>query len=294
MRISLLNDSLQAIGGGWSFQSNLMKGLEGLGHEIVDNPMVADIAVVSGVTMVTRNTINRVKDGDVKLVVRIDNIPRNSRNRNTGTSRLKEFSERADAVVWQCNWAKEYIGYFIKPKMDRIIYNGVDTNIFYPSIEEHDHYLFDGRGRDNYYLYSRFSRDETKNWEVAWYNYQLIQKRNKEAKLIIVGQFSPDLVDYNFDFFRGENFEYLGVIYEPKEMAKIYRSCKYLIAPYFNDAFSNTYLEALLSDMDLYEPDMSGGTKEMLELYEQHGKEYFTLRRLAEDYEKLFKDIMPS
>ena len=34
------------------------------------------------------------------VVVRVDNIPRNSRNRNTGTSRLRDFTMLADKVVY--------------------------------------------------------------------------------------------------------------------------------------------------------------------------------------------------
>lgn len=285
MKIYLPSDSRQTLGGGFTFRRNLSKGLTGLGHQIVDNISEAQIAVVSGATMVTRDTIRAVKESGAKLVVRIDNVPRNSRNRNTGTSRLKDFTRQADEVVWQCNWARDYLIDFVQRK-GVVIYNGVDTDIFHETRKENDYYLFDGRGRENYYLYSRFNRDETKNWEVAWYKYQLIQKENKEAKLIIVGKFSPEQLEYNFDFFRGENFEYLGVISNPQEMAKIYRSCGHLMATYYNDCYSNTYLEALASGMKLYKPNMTGGTPELI----KNGVS--TIQEMTKNYEKLFESLL--
>ena len=129
MKIALLNDSRQGIGGGWSFRRNLAKGLKKLGHQIVDDPLEAAIALASGVTMVNRDTIRAVKNKGVKLVVRVDNVPRNSRNRNTGTSRLKDFCAQADEVVYQCLWARDYLGDFIG-REGIVIYNGVDTEIF--------------------------------------------------------------------------------------------------------------------------------------------------------------------
>ena len=283
MKIYLPVDSLQEIGGGFTFQRNLEKGLKSLGHEIVygNDYRNADTALVSGVTMVKRETIDKIQEAKIKLVVRIDNVPRNSRNRNTGTSRLKEFAIRADEIVWQCQWCKDYLIDFIG-REGRIIHNGVDTDIFKP---EGERYHMDWEDRD-LYLYSRFSRDEIKNWEVGWYEYQLIQKENPNAKLILVGQFSPEQIEYNFDFFKGENFEYLGVIHDPFEMAKIYRSCKYLLATYFNDCYSNTYAEAIASGCELYEPNMSGGTPELI----KNG--VIPLKKMVEDYIDLFKEVI--
>ena len=282
MKILLPSDSLQEIGGGFSFLRNLEKGLKSLGHEIVygNDYKNTDIALVSGVTMVRRDTIDQIQDAKIKLVVRLDNLPRNSRNRNTGTSRLKEFAQRADEIVWQCQWAKDYLGDFID-REGRIIYNGVDTDIFKP---EGESYHFGDR--ENIYLYSRFSRDETKQWEVAWYNFQQIYRQNKNAKLIIVGQFSPEQKEYNFDFFRGEKIEYLGIINDPLEMAKVYRACKYFLAVYYNDAYSNTYQEFLATSGQLLDPNMSGGTPELI----KNG--VVTIEQMTKEYIKLFEEVL--
>ena len=135
-------------------------------------------------------------------------------------------------------------------------------------------------------MYSRFNRDETKNWEVAWYKFQLIARANPDAKLIIVGKFSPEQMEYNFDFFRGEKVDYRGVIQDPVIMASIMRGCKYLMATYYNDCYSNTYQEALACGMTLYQPDLSGGATDLI----KNG--VIPLEEMAKNYEKVFKELL--
>lgn len=286
MKISIPIDSQQGLGGGFTFARNLEKGLTQIGVEVVKDPLASDIAIICGVTMISKETFAELKERGIKTVVRIDNVPRNSRNRGTGTNRLRSFAQKADGVVWQGFWAKNYLYDFI----DRdgvILHNGIDLDIFTPVGDSFPI----GKPKQNVYLYSRFSRDETKMWEVAWYQYQMIQRNNKDAKLIIIGKFSDDLRNYDFDFFRGEDFDYLGVIENPMELAKLYRSAGYLMATYFNDAFSNTYLEALACGTQLYEPNRSGGVTEMLDLWERNGRGYFSLERMARDYKKYFETL---
>lgn len=287
MKIALPNDSKQGIGGGWSFQRNLTKGLQALGQTVVENPLEADVALICGVTMVTKETVRALRDKGVKIVVRLDNVPRNSRNKGAGTTRLKRFSEIADEVIWQGEWCRYYLKDFIG-KEGVIIHNGVDQDIFNEKGEVVT--LLEGNkfDRKNVYLYSRFNRDETKMWEAAWYEYQLIQRENKDAHLFIVGKFSDEQREYGFDFFRGENVHYLGILDDPIKMAALMRGCGNLLATYYNDAFSNTYIEALCSGMSLYKPNMSGGTPEMLQLWEEKGRDYFNLQRMAQNYMNVF------
>lgn len=287
MYVHLLNDSSQNIGGGWTFMRNLEKGLKLYSDvKIAGSIADADICFCSGPTMIKRSTVDKVQDMGKKLVVRLDNVPRNSRNRNTGTSRLKEFAERADGVVWQCFWAKEYLGDFIHAKKENIIYNGVDTDIFKPKGKLAQ--LNKLEGCKKIYLYSRFNRDETKRWEEAWYKFQMIHRDQEGAGLLIVGNFSPEQIDYNFDFFRGERVHFIPTVHDPEIMASIYRACDYFLATYYNDCFSNTYLEALACGVELFQPNMSGGTPELIDHY-KNGK--YSLEHMIKEYVDFFKSI---
>ena len=151
--------------------------------------------MIASPTMITRETFVRINELKKPYVTRLDNVPRNSRNRNTGTSRLKEFAENANEVVFQSQWAQDYLSDFVGRKGE-IIRNGVDFTIFNPNGPRHD---FGGKPT---YVFSQYNRDETKRWDEAWYKYQLIHMKNPKAKLVIVGNFSPELQQYNFDFFR--------------------------------------------------------------------------------------------
>jgi glycosyltransferase involved in cell wall biosynthesis len=202
--------------------------------------------------MVTRETVRLAQAAGKKIVLRIDNIPRNSRNRNTGTSRLKDFAQMADLVIYQSEWSREYVGGWLK-KEGVVIYNGVDTKIFNKDGEK-----IPKEGNPQY-LYSRYNRDESKRWDEAWYFYQMIHRKNSKAHLWIVGNFSNEQVEYSFDFYNNEKYTYWGVVEDKNTLSVILRSADVLLVPYFNDACSNTILEAMACGCQI-EPLVSGLT----------------------------------
>ena len=277
--VSLPSESKQSLGGGWSFRRNLIQGLQDAGITVHDDWNKASIVLLTSSTMVTSELVDKIKSSGKKIILRVDNLPRNSRNRNTGTSRLKRFASMADEIVYQCEWSQKYLSPFLD-RHGHIIYNGVDTTIF----NANGPWMNDLSTYD-VYLYSRYNRDETKNWEVAWYKYQLIHRENKNAALLLTGQFSPEQIEYNFDFYNGERVIYLGVINTPQEMARVYRSSDYLMATYYNDCYSNTYQEAMACGVKLFEPDMSGGTPELI----KNGPR--SLKQMTDDYISLFERL---
>ena len=208
---------------------------------------IRDRFFISGCTMVERDIVKAAKEAGKKIVLRVDNIPRNSRNRNTGTSRLYDYAQMADLVVYQSQWARNFIGNFIK-RNGSVILNGVDTNIFKPKGPKI------AKEGNKQYLYVRYNRDENKRWEEAWFFFQdLILDFNPKAHLWIVGKFSPEQIEYNFDFFGGaeKRFKYWGVIESPEMMAQLYRGADYLLCPYYNDACSNVVAEAQACGLEI-------------------------------------------
>lgn len=279
MKIALPIDSKQAIGGGFTFRRNLAKALRDKA-EVVDTIEEADVVLLASSSMLNSETVEKANNLNKKIVLRVDNVPRNSRNRNTGTSRLQAYANMADAVVFQSKWSKEYLSSFLGHD-GTIIYNGVDTEIFNPHGDKYE-------WGSPVYLYSRFNRDETKRWEEAWFKYQMIHRKYPFARLMIVGAFSPEQIEYNFDFFNKERIDYLGIVEDPMEMAKIYRSSSFFLATYYNDAYSNTYCEALACGMKLHQPNMSGGTPEILKNFEKGVR---SIQDMALDYLKLFETL---
>lgn len=285
MKIFVANSSSQKLGGGFSWIRNFKKGMGDLITEDYDQ---SDIYLIASPSMVQRDEVQKAKDDGKKIVLRIDNAVRNSRNRNTGMTRMKDFADWADLVIFQSQWAKNYLMPFLKidDKKTRVILNSVDEKVFYPPSTYHlDH--------ANNYLYSRFNRDETKNWEVARYWFSSQAQDTSLAKLYIVGNFSPELVEGNFDFYNDENYSFLGVLDEGA-MADVYRNCKYFIYTYFNDACSNSLIEAMMCGCkirgDIYYRH-TGGAEEIIWNFKEHGRAYFCLDRMANEYKEALNVI---
>ena len=281
MKIALPSYDTKAIGGGWSFISNFIKAMEGN----ITNYNQADIFFIPSASMVSRDDVQMAKNDGKKIVLRCDNIIRNSRNRNTGMSRMKDFSDWADLVIFQSEFAEELLNPYLQTEQWKVIYNSVDERIF------NDKNRIDGNSR---YVYGKHSSDETKNWEMARVAYQKLQEDDEDATLNLFGRFDGNLQEYNFDFYNSEQYRYWGYITDPQAMANIYKQSDWFIYTYFNDACSNSLIEALMCGVQIYDPyQMSdtGGTREILErFYKREG--YFELKRMGDDYKLAFARVL--
>lgn len=280
MKIYIANQSKQKIGGGWSF----IYYFSTYAKDYLSDYENSDIYFISGATMVQREDVFKAKECGKRIILRIDNIPKNSRNRNSGTGRLYDIAQMADLVIYQSQWAQDYVGYFTH-KNGPVIYNGVDINIFKPIGPK-----WPSKAK-KVYLYSRYNRDESKRLEEAFYYYHMVWRKEKDSELWIMGQFSPEIVSSNFDFFMNEPIKWLGCITELEQIAMFYRGADVLLYPYFNDACSNTLIEAICCGMEI-ETCLSGntgGSKEILKL----GKDYdWSAQRMVNEYIDQFKKIL--
>lgn len=244
MSIHLLNYQPDRIGGGWTSARYLADGLGNVPYQ------EADTVLITGASMCSHDDVRRAKDDGKKIVFRIDNALRDSRNRGTGMTRMKAFADMADLIIYQSEWARS----FLKPFLGKdgvVILNGVDTARFSQS----------GVPDDDTYLYVRSSRDEGKGWINAWYWFV-----NNPGKLEIVGKFSGENLNYNFDFFNNERYVFLGE--QPTDnMVDVFRRNKYFLYSYWMDACSNTLLEARASGceiVDVHGALRTGGAPEIM------------------------------
>lgn len=247
------------IGGGWTQAKYLAEGLGNVPYE------EADIYLIAGPSQVNHDDVTKAKQDGKKIVLRLDNAPRNSRNRNTGMTRMKAFCEQTDLVIYQSEWAKKFLIPFTK-KDGIVILNGVDTKRFNS----------DNRNApEDSYLYVRSSRDEGKGWINAWYYFV-----NNPGTLEIVGKFSHENIEYNFDFYNGERYRFMG---EQRNMADVYRRNKYFLYTYWFDACSNTLLETKASGceiVDVHGALQTGGAPEIMAC------EDISLERMIREYKE--------
>lgn len=281
MKIALPSVDWDARGGGWEFCRNFIKAMAG---NIVDYDN-ADMFFIPSASMVSREDVQRAKDDGKKIVLRCDNIIRNSRNRNTGMSRMKDFADWANLVIFQSEFAEELLNPYLKTEQGKVIYNSVDESIF------NEDNRIDGKNR---YYYGKHSSDETKNWEMARVAYQGLQEDLPDASLDLVGRFDGNLEEYNFDFYNGENYRYWGYITNAQAMANVYKQVDYFIYTYFNDACSNSLIEALMCGVRIYDPygmANTGGTPEILSNFYKIPK-FFELKRMGDDYKTALAGVL--
>lgn len=274
------NASKQTIGGGWTFRRNIEKALV---DRVSFHCSVSDcdIFLISAVTLVDEGEVKLAKDMGKKIVLRVDNMPRKSRNRMTPHERMKEYASMADAVVYQSDWARMWIGGYLGMQ-GHVIYNGVDTDVF-KSIQKPERSYKE-------YLIVHFNRDENKRIPEAldWYTQEWL--KNGSSKLKIIGQFSPEIIASNFDFWHGESFEYCGVIPEQEELARRMAQADILLYPSYSDACPNTVLEALSCGLDVWHNGYAG-TNDVMRMFVEHGRKWLSLSRMGNEYMKLFESL---
>lgn len=281
MKIYLPNNSQQKVGGGWTFVRNLKAGLSDR-VEFVDNYKDADVILIMGVTTVEIEELEEAKKLGKKIILRVDNVPRNSRNlrcRPKPYEKLKLIAELyADAVVYQSEWSKMYAGPLCGDGM--IIYNGVDTKIFNPKpeLKKEDRYL---------YVYHSRGNDLKGFWEAHYY-FQMMARKNPDAEFWIInnlGNETADLIRANLDFWNDEKWSFLGVVNDPVEMAKIMQKCSHLIFPASVESCPNTVLEALACGLQVVavKDNFWGGTSELLNLPD------ISLETMCDEYFNLFE-----
>lgn len=256
-KVHILNYEPTRTGGGWTAARYLYQKFNANYDE-------ADIVLITGPTMASHEQVEQAKTDGKKIVFRVDNAVRDSRNRGTGMSRMKSFAEKADLVIYQSEWAKRFLYPFTKVD-GAVILNGVDT----------DFYKRDKPAPDNTYLYARSSRDEGKQWIMAWYWFV-----NNPGQLEIVGKFSNENLEWHFDFYNNEKIIYTGV---HSNMKQVYERNKYFLYTYLNDACSNTLLEARAMEMeiiDIYGMIQTGGASEIMELQD------ISVNRMLKEYER--------
>lgn len=273
----------EAIGGGWSFYRNFKKGMQALGVEFVDRWEDCDIFFITGITIVEMGEVHKAQQAGKRIILRVDNVPRKSRNRRSSPhERLKEIAGIADTVIYQSEWARMYC----KPLCGEgtVIYNGVDESIFYPPKDSVP-------GRSNNYLFIYHGNNDHKGFATAHYLFQLRARENPQAKFFFINDFGrnlAELMESKFDFWNGENYEYLPKLESPQEVAELMRECGTLLYPSICDASPNTVLEARACGMDVtgYPDKMLSGTAELME------RENISIENMCEDYFGVFSVLL--
>ena len=286
MKIYIPNSSKQSIGGGFTFWKNIQKGMSGV--TFVASMQECDIVLITGATMTQRQEILDAKKLGKKIVFRIDNIPKDSRNRGTAFSRMLDFAKLSDWIIFQSEWARNYAGWWFEDSgiditsKSSIINNGIDKDIFF--IDK------DSIRKKGRYIVIQFNRDENKRIPEAFYTFHQEYRKNKDIELFIIGRFSSELVSYNFDFFSGEDIKYLGIIEDPSQLGEIMRSCEFILFPAYIDASPNTLAEAISCGCTPIGINPIGGSIEIVNKWEQGTIP--SIQDMGNNYKQIFSKLL--
>ena len=285
-KVGIAWESKNKSGGGFSFTSVLRAGL---GEMYTDDWKDSDVVLIPSASVITKELFREIKSTGIPTVLRIDNSLKDSRNRGGGMSKLLEFGRGATEVVYQGSWCRRYLSGYIE-REGVIIHNGVDLSVF---TSEGDREVYTDDKSCDVYLYSNASGGENKGWHSVWYQFQDIH-RTSNARLVIVGKVDGQVDRWGYDFFNGERYHKVGYInpQDREAMARVYRGCKYMFASYQYDAFSQTYIEALCCGLELKHVSLTGGTPEILSLYDENGRMYFDKNRMISEYVNLFDRVV--
>ena len=288
MKVYFPKFDLDKIGGCWTFVRNLMQGLsftsQPLDIEMVDNWQTADIYFIPGVTMVERNEVEEAKTAGKKIVLRMDNIPRKSRNKRCRVyDNLRRYAEIADVVVYQSEWARDYC--YPLTGEGTVIYNGVNTKIFYPADNK-------PKTINQRVLFAYHGKSELKNFWQAHLHFQYFARTYPNAEFWFIydfGRDQPILEAANFDFWQGEKYVHYNQVKTPQEMAFIMRNCTHFFYPSIADAAPNILLEAVACGLEACHlaPKELAGSQEIYEDFKQNGVR--SIETMALEYFNLFK-----
>lgn len=259
IKIYIPNTSNTSLGGGFTFIRNLRKGLTGK-VEFVNTWQECDIIFVFGITTIDKGELHEAIRAGKKLVLRVDNIPRKSRNRRQSPAeRLTEFGNLASLVVYQSEWCKQFAGYFISNKKYTLINNGVDDTIYNTSDRKND-------GKT--YLYINYNDNPNKRFDEAIYRFEMEWRADNKAHLIIAGNAPSIYIEnpqYNWDLNVPAKVDYEGILESPKDIADLMKRCDFILYPSFAEAYPNTLLEALACGVRPRYMNIEGGSVEAYE-----------------------------
>jgi len=292
MKVYLPSDSKMNIGGGWRFRDNLIKGANSMvDMEIVDNLEDSDISLIAGATMILPETFTKLKEHG-KVVLRLDGVPEAWRNSGRAWGRIKNYFNKADGVVSQSKFVVETTEQWLLQatgSMNRykIIMNGVDKSIF----KKEGATALTNVARVVLNINSR--KDENKRIEEVIARYRFEKLKDAGLFLLLVGQYPTYLKENGFglyDYVRGEDWDYLGMKSDERELAMIMRSCDEFWFPSFADPCPNVLIEAIHCGCKIRYLNTFGASEEIVDEF-RNGYD-FSLENMANKYYKFFEEVL--
>jgi len=284
MRIYLFEreDKQFGIGGGPTFLRNFKEVSTQMGHEIVKESW--DVALACGATMVQREDWEKAKKKG-PVVLRVDGIPEDWRNRGTGWPRLKDYARDADVVIYQSCFVRNTVGRLLG-RDGAVIYNGVNKSVFKPAGPK-----FPRFGNPSI-LHINYRKDPNKRWDEVIVRFREFKINNPGATITFVGNYPREIVEYEFgmlDWERNKDWQHLGAISDREELAKVMRSADLFAWPSFADPCPNTLIEAMACGCKPLWINNYGGQREIVDNWDLID---WSRERMVREYLEVLENVI--
>jgi len=162
---------------------------------------------------------------------------------------------RAKKVVTNSEGLKELALRTKKNQEIEVIYNGVDTELFFPNSEQNDEFI----------VISTSRLIERKGVDLLVKAFLAFAKDKDDAKLILAGDgnLKNSLEEVVLESNIKNKIIFLGAL-SRREMPDLYRKGNVFVLPSLNEGMSNSLLEAMASGLAVIATD-TGGTKELVD-----------------------------
>jgi len=234
----------QSIGGGSNTFSWLFKRwCKKQRHKVVSNPTKADLAIIIA-HLAHEEQIKLAKENGCYVVHRLDEYfePNEDEVRREKHGQIIRLNRLADMTVFQSKFVFENVYPYIKPRSYKIIYNGNDPELFFPSEK-----------LGEYIGHVTWGVGQRKRLDLL---YKFV-KTNPQEKFLLIGRHSES--SFNF---RLSNVILKGPV-KRKKIARFFRMMKMFYYPSEKDPCPNTVIEAILCGVPVCYSD-DGGTPELV------------------------------
>lgn len=231
-----------------TFVSKFRSGMEQRGH-IVLSSLEEDTDILFVIVQAPFQILLKARKFGIPIVQRLDGVfywsvsgPMYPLLNTKATITRHLFS---DFTVYQSEYSKKSVNRFLGKKSDeqqRVIYNGVDTNLFSPVGEKKDN-LRDFPEQNIFFTVSDFRRKDQIFPILDALGYYR-KKHGNKWKLVIAGAFRGELVGFEKKLTSYPNIQFVGKI-ENKDLPQYERAADIFLFTHLNPPCPNNIIEAM-------------------------------------------------
>ena len=220
-----------------------------------------------------------MKNKNGKIIIRVNDCDITRPNLPPEQSREKAIIKNNNEInyfIFNSEFIRDYYQKFIDVSKSAVIYNGCDTNIFYP-----ENSIID-KPKQFKIITHHWSNNMNKGYQIYYDLWKYFMKTNN-YEFVFIGKNIPDM------------FKEVPIIgpYVGNELANAIRNCQIYITDSIYDSCPNHVIEAISCGLPILYRRHEGGARELCELFPKKiGESYSNLEELVEKMVMIRKNYL--